>query len=298
MLVSRLVHFMQRPAVEKRVTVRFLVRKALAKLPYAPIPMPLTLTPAATIRFWWSYVPMAHHTDRTLWEYWGDDRGELRFVWQFLERGMGFFDIGAHHGFYSLVAASKIAAQQVTAFEPSSRERRRFKFHMLLNGIHGVQLEPYAVSSASGTRKFFTVASGFTTMNGLRPPEITDPIHEAVVEAVSLDEYLKERQIRKIDLLKIDIEGGELEAFRGASQTLVTIRPLIICEVLDSVTRPWGYPAREIVSYLRQRDYCWFDFWDEGTISPHIDRDEYPEVRNYLAVPREKLPLVDRWQRT
>jgi hypothetical protein len=98
-------------------------------------------------------------------------------------------------------------------------------------------------------------------------------------------------------MMKIDVEGGELEAFRGASGMLSTIRPILICEVLDWVTQPWGYSARDIVSCLQQRGYEWFDFRDDGTISPHAQRDEYPEIRNYLAVPREKLALVERWQR-
>jgi len=75
------------------------------------------------------------------------------------------------------------------------------------------------------------------------------------------------------------------------------MRPIIICEVLDWVTRPWGYPAFEIINCLREEDYVWFDFHDDGTISPHEIRNEYPEIRNYLAIPREKLPLVSRWRR-
>jgi FkbM family methyltransferase len=241
---------------------------------------------------------MANHSDRSLLEYWGDDRGELRFLWQFLSPGMVFFDVGAYHGIFSLLAAKRLASQgQIVAFEPSERERRRFHTHMRLNGISDVRLEPHAVTSTSETLKFFTVASGFTMMNSLRRPQVECPLREKTVDAISLDKYLRERRITQIDLMKIDVEGGELEAFRGASDALSTIRPILICEVLDWVTLPWGYPARDIVSCLQQYGYEWFDFRDEGTISPHARRDEYPEIRNYLAVPREKLALVERWQR-
>jgi FkbM family methyltransferase len=297
MLVDRFVRFVQRPAAERRVTVRFFARKALAKLPCMPIRTRMTVAPGEHFRFWWSYLPMADHSDRTLWEYWGDDRGELRFLWQFLRPGMAFFDIGAYHGIFSLLAAKRLSLQgQVVAFEPSQRECRRFELHMRWNGLSGVRLEPCAVSSTSGTFEFFAVASGFTSMNSLKPPPISHPIREIKVRAVSLDAYLTGRGVTRIDLMKIDVEGGELEAFRGAVGMLSAIRPILICEVLDWVTRPWGYPAREIVSYLRERGYYWFDFRDDGTIYPHAQRDEYPEIRNYLAVPREKLALVERWE--
>jgi len=58
--------------------------------------------------------------------------------------------------------------------------------------------------------------------------------------------------------------------------------------VLDRVTRQWGYPAREIVERLHAYDYGWFEILPDGSLLPHHPRNEYPEVRNFLAVPYEK----------
>ena len=298
MFVDRVMGFVRKPWTQKRVTIRFFARNALSKLPYLPIHVRLAVAPGENIHFWWSSVPSEEHPDRPFFDYWSEDRGELRFAWQYLSSGMVFFDVGAYRGLYSLLAAKKLSSQgRVVAFEPSRRERRYFGIHFWLNGLKKIRLEPYAVSSTSGTLKFFSVVSGYTTMNSLKRPSTEHPIREITVAAISLDQYLAEHKITQIDLMKIDVEGGELDAFRGASGLLSTIRPILICEVLDWVTRPWGYPARNIVTFLQQRGYEWFDFTDEGTISPHTLRDEYPEIRNYLAVPREKLALVERWQR-
>jgi hypothetical protein len=98
-------------------------------------------------------------------------------------------------------------------------------------------------------------------------------------------------------LIKLDIEGAELDAFSGARRMVQVVRPLIICEVLDWVTRSWGYPAREIVEFLDKLDYEWFDFCEDGTLAVHAQRDEYPDVRNYLAIPRERLPEIESWRR-
>ena len=296
MLLNRILRFVRKPAAERQVTLRFLARRALAKLPFVPLPSRLRVASGEELRFWWSYIPMDFHSDRALFEYWGDDRGALRFLWEFLEPGMVFFDVGAYHGIFSVLAGMKLASRgQVVAFEPSPRERRRFELHLRINGLSGVRLEPYAVSGRRDKLTFFTVAPELGTMNSLKPPAVQVPVRETVVQAVSLDEYLLARQIERIDLMKIDVEGGELEAFRGARRLLESIRPIVICEVLDWVTRPWGYPARDIVNHLRHYEYDWFDSQDDGTLSPHAQREEYPEPRNYVGVPREKLPLIARW---
>ena len=165
-----------------------------------------------------------------------------------------------------------------------------------MNGLAPIRLDPYAVSAGRGRATFFTVAKGHTTMNSLRPPAIDHPLQPLAVDKVSLDEYMAQHDIPVVDLMKIDVEGGELQAFQGARNMLSRVRPLLICEVLDWVTRPWGYEAREIVERLKAEGYQWFDFRDDGGLERHAPRDTYPEVRNYLAVPQEKLELIERWR--
>ena len=82
MLTERLVHFVRKPAAQKRVTLTFLAQLALAKLPYAPVYARLAMPPGKDFRFWWSYFPssMSNHPKRSLVDYWGDDQGELRFL--------------------------------------------------------------------------------------------------------------------------------------------------------------------------------------------------------------------------
>ena len=54
-----------------------------------------------------------------------------------------------------------------------------------------------------------------------------------------------------MDLVKLDVEGGEREVLEGASLVLTKFRPIFICEILDAATRPWGYDAREIILMLQ-----------------------------------------------
>ena len=246
--LNKLERFARKSEPERRNTLRFYSRQALSKMPFLPVRLRLDVAPCECLRFWWSYLPSVDQPGWTLLQYWGDDDGELRFLWKFLQPEMTFFN---------------------------------------------VRLEPYAVSAEISVAKFFTVASGPTSMNSLQPPAVDCPIREISVQAITLDHYLNQRKVPSPDLMKIDVEGAELAAFAGASNLLTSIRPLIICEILDLVTQPWGYRAREIIHFLKSRDYSWFDFDPDGRIAPHVSREAYPDVRNYLAVPTEKIPQVD-----
>jgi hypothetical protein len=112
---------------------------------------------------------------------------------------------------------------------------------------------------------------------------------------MQLDQYLLNGPVHRVDVLKLDVEGGELDVFRGATKLLTETRPIVICEVLDSATRAWGYDAREIISALRRYDFAWFEFNSDGTVIPHEVRTHYPDVKNYLAVPQEKCDPGATW---
>jgi FkbM family methyltransferase len=289
-VIERMQSFLRKTPEERRTTARFLATMWLAKLPYAPHRVRLAVTPSKQMHFWWSYFPASFHPDRGAFEYWSDDIGDLRFLWKFLQPGMTFLDIGAYHGVYSVVAAKKLGSDgRVVAFEPSPRERERMRLHLRYNRIESVTLEPYALAAKEGAAALAVVTDGgFTTMNSLRRPPTDHATKQVMVDTTSLDSYLARKQIDKVDLMKIDTEGGEVDAFCGAHQLLGRIRPLIICEVLDLVTRSWGYAAADIMKLLRTYDYEWFDILADGSLRAHHPKEEYPEVRNYLAVPREK----------
>jgi len=287
-MIQRLERFLQKTPEQRKTTARFLATMWLAKLAYAPHRVRLAVTPEEQVHFWWSYFPASFSPDKSAFEYWGDDAGDLRFLWRYLKPGMTFMDIGAYHGIYSVLAAKRLGhGGRVVAFEPSPRERERLLLHLRHNRIKSVIVEPFALGADVGKASLTVVVKGFTTMNSLRPPQINHPTTQVTVDSTTLDTYLEQNQIDRVDLVKIDTEGGEVAVFRGADRMLGRFRPVIICEVLDLVTRAWGYAAADIMSLLRTYDYDWFDILSDGKLVSHSPRREYPEVRNYVAIPRD-----------
>jgi FkbM family methyltransferase len=214
------------------------------------------------------------------------ERQEREFVARFLEPGMTVVDVGAHAGFYTLLAAKAVGpAGRVIAFEPSPREQRGLRRHLRLNGCRNVTIEPFALGDSSGDADLF-VFDRTTGCNSFRPsqPAGTRAVRVAVRR---LDDALAEAAVTRVDLIKMDIEGGELAALRGAERTFAAARPVLLAEVDDKRTAPWGYRARDIVQLVERWGYAWYSVTNAGRLAPlPVDRETLSG--NAVAMPRER----------
>jgi FkbM family methyltransferase len=95
---------------------------------------------------------------------------------------------------------------------------------------------------------------GDTTRGGLKPPDSSDQVAVTTMETARLDDYVFRLPLGRVDLVKLDVEGGEREVLEGASLVLTEYRPTFICEVLNATTQAWGYETREIILMLRRFD--------------------------------------------
>lgn len=213
------------------------------------------------------------------------ERHERAFVARFLKPGMTVVDVGAHAGFYTLLAARSIGSGgRVIAFEPSARERRYLRMHLTLNRCRNVSIEPCALGERTGEADLFVFArsSGCNSFQPSRREQAT-PVR---VPIRRLDDALAERGVSRVDLIKMDIEGSELSALRGAARTFAVSRPALLCEVDDKRTLPWGYRAREIVRAVEDWDYRWYSLTASG-LAPLADGAERLSG-NAVALPRER----------
>lgn len=134
------------------------------------------------------------------------------------------FDVGAHHGFYTLLMARCVGSEGlVVAFEPSPKERRKLVWHIRLNRFLQVKVEPFAVGNVEGTTDLFLTQDN--SANSLSPPSISPIIGKVTVPVVTLDAYCQRAGIRRLDLIKLDVEGAELLALKGAQAVLTKMRP-------------------------------------------------------------------------
>jgi FkbM family methyltransferase len=217
------------------------------------------------------------------------ENAELRFVERFLKPGMTVVDVGAHHGLYTLLASKLVGPTgKVIAFEPSPRERQRLTQHLRLNGLKDVQVETCALGSDEGSAELYLADGANDWCNSLRKP-VESASSRVVVQVHRLDDMLSRSKLRKVDFLKLDVEGAELDTLKGASKLLSeNLRPVVLVEVYDIRTMPWGYKAKEIVRHLSRFNYQLFILKENGSlIGISSDRDSYDA--NLVAIPAERL---------
>jgi FkbM family methyltransferase len=219
------------------------------------------------------------------------EEGERRFVERFLRAGMVVLDIGAHNGFYTMLAARKVGMSgQVIAFEPSPRERQRLLRHLRMNRLlANVVVCHLALDRSTGEDTLFVVEGRDTGCNSLRPPAVGESVKTMRVQKTSLDSFLREGVIFKVDFMKMDVEGAELNVLEGATELLGRRpRPVILAELADSRSPGWGHPASAVYDLLVERGYQWFSVDREGSLSPLHRTDKYGVTS--VAFPVERLP--------
>jgi len=177
------------------------------------------------------------------------------FVKTFLKKGMIVFDLGANLGQYTLLAAKSVGEQgQVHSFEPSSRMFSELSFNVSLNNLSDIcTLNKMAVSNTIGTAKLSKYEPGFEVYSSLGShirQEATVVDYEEV-KTMRLDDYIEKAGIDHVDFMKVDIEGAELMALRGAVKLLSqSDAPVILLELADVNTKGFGYMATETWDYL------------------------------------------------
>jgi FkbM family methyltransferase len=278
---SRVSRFVRRPASEKYVALALRLRRLFPRMP-VPIRLPFG---------GWFLAGPSSVDEAVFWG--GFECAETLFVGRYLKPGMIVLDIGAHHGLYTLLASKRLGPTgKVIAFEPSPRERKQLIRNLRLNFCSNVCVEPYALGKERSQTELYVVAGGEDGCNSLRPPVVDSETRPVRVDVVSLDEVVARIGLTRADFLKLDVEGGELDVLRGASNVLQrSPRPVLLVEVYDIRTRPWGYRAHEIVQFLDRIGYQWFQLDDRGSLSRVApDHDVYDS--NLVAIPQERADQI------
>ncbi|MGA2717131.1 MAG: FkbM family methyltransferase [Bryobacteraceae bacterium] len=142
-----------------------------------------------------------------------NDTPELRFWKQLDLDGKVVYDVGAFHGLLTIYFARR--ARMVVAWEPNSRNRQRLNENVRLNAFRNVIVRPYGLSSEPMRAKmsFDPLAPGRASIDA----RIAGGAQEEIVEIRMLDQ---EEGLEKPDLIKIDVEGFELNVLDGGIRTL------------------------------------------------------------------------------
>lgn len=184
-------------------------------------------------------------------------------------------DVGAHTGQFALFALDAFPSARVLCFEPLRDAQHRLR--KATRSDNRVKLFGVAAGSVSGERTLHVTRS--TDSSSLLPvsdrlPSIfpeTEEVRRENVAVVPLDTALCEETLTRPGLLKIDVQGGELDVLRGASRTLDSIDQVLVeCSFTELYL---GQPlAGDVVCHLLEHD---FEF--SGLYNPAYDQTDRPK---------------------
>jgi FkbM family methyltransferase len=130
-----------------------------------------------------------------------------------LQPGSVVMDVGANVGFFTLLASKLVGnTGHVYAFEPFPRNLYFLERHIRMNALSNVTVQSFAVTSHTGTAHFergANASQGRLSAGGNVP-----------IRTVSLDDLLSDTSVRSPTFIKMDIEGAESDALRGAATLL------------------------------------------------------------------------------
>ena len=167
------------------------------------------------------------------------------------------FDVGANAGIYSLAALAIQPDAVIHAFEPTPEIAARLRATAKLNGLENLYVHEVAVLSKDGhaTLKRFRGELGNNEGMNFVSQDISDSDAERV-QTVCLDQFCRDRSIDCVDLLKVDVQGHEHSALKGAEHLIGAGRVgTIFMELNWARSAGATCAATESVRLLRQADY-------------------------------------------
>jgi FkbM family methyltransferase len=151
---------------------------------------------------------------------------------RYLHPGMVFYDVGANVGFLSVLAARLTGdGGEVHCFEPLPANAEQIRYNAALNHLERIIVHALALGRTDGTSAFRV--SERPTFGALSdaPVQVAQQIGVIDVPVRRLDSLFREANLRGPDLIKIDIEGSELDFFAGAEEVLRRFRPVLLIEL-------------------------------------------------------------------
>lgn len=174
---------------------------------------------------------------------------EYRAFREAVRPGATVLDVGANVGSYTLLFATWAGpAGRVFAFEPAPASRAGLQRHLALNGLADrVDVVAAAAAASVGFARFRT--DGTSGANALEPPSTRASAPTIDVKTTTLDAFCEARRLRP-DVVKIDVEGAELEVLKGARQVLASDAVQAFLELHPSILASRGVTADEIRTEL------------------------------------------------
>jgi len=213
------------------------------------------------------------------------DWNEMNFLLRYLRPGDNFLDVGGNVGVYSLLASSVLMERgEIHIFEPALESLTILEENLNLNALENTRIYPFAVGETEGNVHF---TCGRESMNRLIDSDRKDTTE---VHQVCLDDEVGDIPFA---MGKMDIEGAELPALKGASRMLAAKSPPVWLLEFGDASRAFEYGPEDLITHLRAFGYGLAEYDpDENRIL--WSTEGWRGTANVLAIAEEQMAAVEQ----
>lgn len=205
---------------------------------------------------------------------------ELNFIYGFLKKGDTYIDVGAHIGDSSLIAASKIKTGKILACEPTPEIFDELSKNIRLNNLESLIIPIKKAISYKDELAYFSIENE-SEINHLVSSTTKNSIQ---VQTTTVDSIFKEYSLESVALLKIDVEGFELEVLLGANQALRNKKISHILFEVNPKTKGIYKRVKLLERLLSVYSFDFFSFSKNGSIKSISHLQVPKETSNFLAI--------------
>jgi FkbM family methyltransferase len=183
---------------------------------------------------------------------------ETRMIKSIVKEGMTVIDIGANIGYFSMLMANLVGPRgKVYSFEPNPKMFRRLQKNIEINtNLSGqITINQVAIGEKEGKANFFCPPPGSEGLGGLKDTKRISIDNVINVDVITLDKFIDDKNVQKLDFIKLDVEGGEFDVLKGAKGILNKYHPTILFEGEEENTTAYNYRVFQLLSYLENLGY-------------------------------------------
>ncbi|MDR3186890.1 MAG: FkbM family methyltransferase [Holosporaceae bacterium] len=189
-----------------------------------------------------------------------------------LRKGGVFIDVGANMGYFSLLASRVVGKEgKIFALEPSSRDFGRLQDNIKINNLQKVILPlrlaisgkvgPVKLSVACEERSALNTVANEFSFKGVEKIDVEE------VDSTTIDRFVQKKRVSRVDVLKLDIEGSEVGALRGALSTIERYRPAIMLGINAEALKSCGSSVGELQKILKNLRYKIYKIVEDPTFA-------------------------------
>jgi len=166
-----------------------------------------------------------------------------------------FVDVGAHVGYYSLLAAKLVGESgKVVAVEPNPPTITRLERDIALNPFKNIVVQKVACTDKETTLKFFQAPIENTGESSVDKTHAKEG-NEISVPGVPLDKIIQDLGIKRVDMVKIDVEGAEMMVLGGMTNIITTYHPKFSIELKDDLLKNMGSSLADAKALFLRNGY-------------------------------------------